>query len=386
MLDRGQAGAATNRSSFWTVYGFPLRLIAACILTVIAVSGRPGSSTTDFLVFYQSGRQLLAGGDAYLPFVPYRGPNLSPPWVVGLMSPLSRLPLTAAVVVWWTVSFACLGAAVALIANTVAPGRAVAIASAVLVTQAAFANVRLGQVAWPLMLLVTAAWWADRSQRPLLCGALLGVATSWKPFLLVFVPYLIWRREWRTLVAMAAAIVVTIAAGFLLLGASGYTSWFAVLQFVGWEGHPLNASLRGAITRALTSSTLIELHTTPIVNAPAWRDAAWLAISLIVAAVTVLRIVVRRDIDLAWAALGLLALLISPLGWVHYTPIVAGPVTAALAGARPVTRRLGVAGWLLLCVPFFWLKVTTFGPWLTLTAASSYMWGALLLLFAVLMA
>ena len=44
----------------WNLYGFPLLLVAAGILTVLAISGRPGSSTTDFLIFYQSGRQFLA--------------------------------------------------------------------------------------------------------------------------------------------------------------------------------------------------------------------------------------------------------------------------------------------------------------------------------------
>src|SRR5262245_34901103 len=97
------------RRSAWEAYGFPLLLVAASILTIIAVlRGRPGSTTTDFISFYQSGRQFLAGTDPYIPFVVYRGPNLNPPWVVAIMSQLCRLSLSGAVVVWWTFSFACL--------------------------------------------------------------------------------------------------------------------------------------------------------------------------------------------------------------------------------------------------------------------------------------
>src|SRR5262245_7842840 len=98
----------TRTTPLWNLYGFPLLLIAAGILTVLALVGRPGSSTTDFLVFYQSGRQFLAGGDPYFPFVEHRGPNLNPPWIVALMAQLSRAPLSTAVILWWAISFVCL--------------------------------------------------------------------------------------------------------------------------------------------------------------------------------------------------------------------------------------------------------------------------------------
>jgi alpha-1,2-mannosyltransferase len=278
------------------------------------------------------------------------------------------------------VSFVCLFVAIALIARAVAPGHAVAIASSVLVTQAAYANLRLGQVAWPLMLLLTGAWLADRSRRPVLCGVLVGAAAAWKPFLLVFAPYLLWRREWRALAAMTATIAVTVLAGLLAVGVAGYESWLASLRLVGWAGHPLNASLRGLLTRGLTVPTLIEQPTTPVIAAPAWLDPAWLVASAVVIAVGVRQIVVTRSVDVAWATLTLSALLVSPLGWVHYVPIATGPLVAVLVAGRPGAMQLAAVGVALLCVPFAWLKATIFGPALTLTFASSYTWGLLLLL------
>ncbi len=373
------------RPSSWNVYGFPIVFVAACIVTVVAVARRPDVGTTDFRTFYQSGRQYLAGTDPYVPFDANRGPNLNPPWVVASMAQLCRAPLPVAVAAWWAFSLVCLFTAIALIARAVAPGQTVTLASLVLVTQAAYSNLRLGQVAWQLMLLLTAAWLADRSRKPVLCGVLVGVAASWKPFLLVFAPYLLWRREWRALAAMFAAVGVTIVVGFLAVGARGYASWLMSLQLIDWAGHPLNASLRGLLSRAMTISTLFEQHTTPIVRASGWVDAAWLTVSMSVAAITIFRVIVARDVDRAWAALGLLALLISPLGWVHYVPIVTGPFVATLITAGRRVPRVAVVGWLLLCVPFAWLKATTFGPLLTLTMASSYAWGTMLLLAAVLL-
>jgi hypothetical protein len=174
--------ARVSGRSFWNLYGLPLVMVAASIVTIVAVARRPDAGATDFKTFYQSSRQYLAGTDPYVPFDPNRGPNLNPPWVVAVMAQLGRAPLPVAAGVWWAVSFVCLFAAIALIARAVAPGHAVAIASSVLVTQAAYANLRLGQVAWPLMLLLTGAWLADRSRRPVLCGVLVGAAAAWKPF------------------------------------------------------------------------------------------------------------------------------------------------------------------------------------------------------------
>ena len=373
-------------ASFWNLYGFPIVLVAACIVTVVAVARRPDVGTTDFRTFYQSGRQYLAGTDPYVPFDANRGPNLNPPWVVASMAQLCRAPLPVAVAVWWAFSFVCLFTAIVLIARAVAPGQAVALASLVLVTQAAYANLRLGQVAWQLMLLLTAAWLADRSRRPVLCGVLIGVAASWKPFLLVFAPYLLWRREWRALVAMTATFVATIVVGLLAVGTAGYASWLAMLRLVGWAGHPLNASLRGLLTRGLTAASLAEQPTMPLIVAPEWLDAVWIASAAAVAVVVVRQLVANRNLDVAWAALTLTALLISPLGWVHYVPIVTGPLVAVLAGAPQRGVAVAAIGVALLCVPFAWLKATTFGPVLTLTVASSYAWGTILLLAAVLLA
>jgi len=372
-----------SRGWFWTVYGIPVVLAAACIITIVAVARQPDAGTTDFRTFYQSGRQYLAGTDPYVPFDANRGPNLNPPWVVASMAQLCRAPLPAAVVVWWAFSFVCLFVAIALIARAVAPGQAVALASIVLLTQAAYSNLRLGQVAWQVMLLVTAAWLADRTRRMLACGVLLGLAASWKPFLLIFVPYLVWRREWRSLAAATATVGITILLGLFAVGIAGYASWLAQLQHVGWAGHPLNASLRALVVRALSVASLSQQPTTPILAAPAWVDPVWLVAIAGVIVVSVRYVVASREIDVAWATLALTALLVSPLGWVHYVPIATGPLVAVIMAGRPYGLRVAAVGWLLLCVPFAWLIARTLGPALSLTLGSSYTWGVLFLFASI---
>jgi hypothetical protein len=364
--------------SFWDAYGFPLVFIGACIVTAVAFRGQPGSSTSDFLAFYQSGRQFLAGTDPYVPFNVWHGPNLNPPWIVLLMSQLCRAPLPVAVSLWWAFSFACLFTTMILIAKAVAPGQTVAIVSAVLLTQAAYSNIRLGQVAWPVMLLVTIAWRADRSGRPALCGFVLGLAVSWKPFLLLFVPYLFWRRAWLALSALLVSVGTTVGIGFLAVGATGMASWLAALRYIGWEGHLLNGSLAGFVYRAYR---MWQSSPTAVTS----RYIVWIALGGALAVVTAWRIATIRSVDMAWASIALLALLLSPLGWVHYVPIAAGPLSAMVADAPRVARRLGIAGWLLVCNPLAWMLPTNeSGPGMLLTIGSSYMWGISLLLASVL--
>src|SRR5262245_24463392 len=98
----------TRQASMWALYGRPLLLVAACMVTAAALGGRQGSGNTDFITFNQSGQQFLAGGDPYVPFSINRGPNLNPPWVVAAMAPLALLPIPIGLAVWWAISFACL--------------------------------------------------------------------------------------------------------------------------------------------------------------------------------------------------------------------------------------------------------------------------------------
>jgi hypothetical protein len=363
-------------ASWWTVYGFPLVVIGACIVTAAALRGRPGSSTTDFLAFYQSGRQFLAGTDPYFPFVSARGPNLNPPWIVLLMSQLCRAPLPVAVSLWWAFSFACLALTTAAIAKAVAPGHGVAIASAMLVTQASYSNIRLGQVAWPVMLLVTLAWLADRAHRPAVCGFVLGLAIAWKPFLILFVPYLLWRREWVALTTLFIALAAAFFIGLVAMGAAGWMSWLAALRHnVGWEAHLLNASLAGFVSRMSRAS-------------PLWPPrVVWSVLAGLLMLVSAWRLTTSRRVDVAWAAIPLLALLISPLGWIHYLPIAAGPLSAMVRTAPRPAIGLGVAGWLLVCNPLAWMLPTNeSGLGMLLTIGSSYTWGIVLLVAAVLVA
>ena len=80
---------------------------------------------------------------------------------------------------------------------------------------------------------------------------------------------------------------------------------------------------------------------------PFFRATGWtpLTESLLLARVTTvvllllvvwvtLRAASKADIDRSYALLGLASLLISPLGWIYYLPVILGPIVVVL-GRRP---------------------------------------------------
>ncbi len=186
------------------------------------------------------------------------------------------------------------------------------------------------------MLLVALAWRADRGGRLVQAGFWLGIAIYMKLFLAVLLPLFLIRRSWRTLVAIGVTMIsITLSSG-VFMGWSLYRWWFQVLGSVGVEANVLNASITGALTRNPPASALL------------WP---WVAVFGAVAAVAVLVMFFSKDDDRRWAVALVGGLLLSPLGWVYYLPLVAAPVVA-LAMRSIVFRCCLILALLAFAVPF----------------------------------
>jgi alpha-1,2-mannosyltransferase len=230
---------------------------------------------------------------------------------------------------------------------------------------------------------VTAAWLAARRGDRARAGAWLGLAAAAKPFLFLFVPYLMLKRDWRALGALLLAATATVLAGVLVFTPEAYREWFAQLSRITWGTHYFNASIAGAAERLLGRSFYTGMGRHP------WLEIAIVApATIVIAAVTLARagrprpVERARSTDVEWAAILLAALLISPLGWVYYLWIALWPVAATIGHAQPWRhlRRVdlllvpGLSGWL-------WFgKMTEWGqphPLATATLASMYFWALL---------
>ncbi len=123
-----------------------------------------------------------------------------------------------------------------------------------------------GNVNLFILFLVVAALTAFRTRRDLLSGLLLGLAVACKVTPALFVPYFLWKRQWRVLAGCAAGLLLFLWPGFvpaLFLGwednQKQVGSWYRemVYPFIV-EGQVTsehnNQSLPGLVTRLATHS------------------------------------------------------------------------------------------------------------------------------------
>lgn len=391
---------------WWALLGPPAKGLLAVVLAALAcalvaghlrlwratVEDRAGQ---DFGIFLASVRHAVAGRSLYAP-TPLRSRtggtgtaplNLNLPHTNLIVWPLAALPDRVAIVTWAAGGLALLVASSAAALGALGwrlrwlPTLAAVVYLLAWAPSAAFTLT--AQVSFVLMLPVTAAWLAQRSGRPRAAGVWLGLAAAMKPFLLIFLPYFALTRQWRALSAMAVAIAAVCAVGVAFFGVDAYVEWLAQLPRIAWSAHYFNASLVGVLQRSLGRSAYGLLAEAPQLVLPL---AAVLSAAVAVATFRVLLRARPSRVDGAWAALLLLALLISPLGWNYYLWMALWPAAALIAAERPwrqpraadVCLIAGLAGWL------WWGKMTLWGqpaPLATVTFGSMYFW-ALLSLWA----
>ena len=379
-------------------------LAAAVLLALIAavLGGQWGvwrkavdNDGQDFSVFLTSARHDLAGHSLYAPLrlrITHTGYstavlNLNLPHTMLLVWPLARLSDRAALTVWLSVGLA-LGTWASLASLRALRWR-IRLLPALLVVlylvawapSAAFTMT--AQISFYVMAPVCAAWLAHRRGESTRAGLWLGLAAAMKPFLLIFIPYFLLRRDRRALTAMLGVLIGCVAVGVAVFGPGAYAEWLAQLPRIGWSAHYFNASIMGVLQRTIGRSGFAVIARAPELVVPLTA-----LLALVVGLITLTRATrpgpepARADGD--WAALLLAALLMSPLGWNYYLWIAVWPVAALLAHRAP-WRQLarwdfwllpGLGGWL------WWGKMTTWGQphvLATLTAASMYFWALLAL-------
>ena len=334
--------------------GMRYRILGVVSIALLVVAARGffvavgPDPTSDFMTFRASGEALLRGGDLYAVIPPQTVPNLNPPYTALLFLLPAAVPIPVALALWELFVVACLAAAAVIVSRTLQlPFRIVAPLIAVL--HPTLIAVAIGQMGIPLMLLLTAAWAADRRRAAQLAGVAIGLAVALKMFVAVLLVSLCIRRQWRTLAWSAVAVAVAVSIGFLVAGVDGYRGWLLALRAPHNIGFPLNASLLGLVHRHVAD--------------PARVEAIWVigAGALGLATIALLWRV-RDDVDRAWGVALAAALLLSPLGWIYYLPILAPPLLALWTrGSQPALIALGML--MVPVTPFHGLA----GEWLTIT-------------------
>ena len=379
------------RAVLWTA-------VALGWLAVVMVYARLGSllyegGANDFTIFYYTARMVAEGHPMYgdlpreygLTWEASHLGNLNPPHFELLLVPLVPLGYRGALIVWGILNAALVAASLWMLAREagawVTRKRALVVGMAIFGSAPWTAVITTGEMSLLLLLPFTCAWIAWRRGRWGAAGAWLGVCVSVKLFFLLFLVWFAVHRRWRAVFAATGVTALLVLAGGLAFGFHTYVEWTGSLGKVGWWWLPMNVSLRGAATRLFDS----RQDFAPVVDAPVFAVPAWIVLTTVIGAASLWQWrrggLLADDPDRAATALLVLALLVSPLGWVYYLPLATGPlilwlIRRPLEWTRPVTALacLATAG---LFMPPEVTEAAQPSRVATLLLGSAYSWGAL---------
>lgn len=311
---------------------------------------------SDFGIFQKTTQRFVDGLRMYSA----DSVDFTPPLFHALLLPLAHVPPPLAFVLWTALSVTVAWLVFMMTVRAV-PGawtRRWTIAAWVANLAGVHMTLRLGQVSWLVALLVTRAWLAARNGRWTAMGVWAGVAIAFKPFLLLILPVLAVRRQWKGLAVSVATIAVCCALSAMCFGRAAFADWLSNLRATPaqeYATHFLNASWFAFIARAHAPYAVATALSGLTILLMLWRARTW-------------------DEDVTWLVVGMVALLACPIGWVYYQPMLLGPVIAlAVSGRIPHLR---------------WAAATCFVPALSstlfqgsrvvaLTLGSVYFWGFL---------
>ena len=365
------------RAKAFQIYGVPLLLIVAGMTIVPSSFNMFREIPGDFLVFLTSSSDLRRHSDPYQHLLTLHAPNTNPPAFLIATLPLTFMSKGLAFVVWTMLAIAALLFSLQKTAEELRlPLRHLLLVAGSL--QGVAAALRFGQVTLLLLPLMTLAWAADRNDRKTASGLYLGILMYLKPFTGIYAVYMAWRRDWRILGASIVSFLLAAGIG-LMAGVSATSSWIESLGSAAEKSpYVTNASWTALMMRVFSpDQSRANPSYTP------WFIAPTAALFLSIGGVVLIGVMsawsVRRikNRDAHWALLGVAMLLISPLGWMYYIPLLIPPLAATI----PTLQWLApvfVAG-AILWVPSNLLARNHFGPLATATVASPYTWGLLLL-------
>lgn len=319
-------------------------LLAAAGLAILAVvfAFKVRGGMSDFEVNYRAGHRLGLGETLYRTADSHWQFKYSP-FSAMIYLPLSALPLPAAKAVWFLLvgmsvaAVIVLGRRLAAAAGASNPVRAVLLAALILV-RFFLREIQLGQInalitalLMGLALLLVRDDGAPSSRRRTSAGILWGLATALKPYAVIFLPYLVLKRKWRTLAWGGAVLAATLALPAIFYGIRGNAT------VLGEWISSLSRSTPGLLVSQDNVSLLAFLmkwmHGSPAASFVYGAGVAALAV------LTLLFLRAGRDLPRAAVAESALLLvfipLISPLGW-DYTFL------SAFAAVALVTARMSV--------------------------------------------
>ncbi|NUR89016.1 MAG: DUF2029 domain-containing protein [Nonomuraea sp.] len=339
----GDATTIERRRQWWPWAVAVLLIVAAATPLVLTWLTNPDDQRLVDLDVYRTGGEMLLNGRPVYDFetpAPQLLPFTYPPIAAMLAVPLAEMSWTTAQWVWTAGIFA------ALAVPWVFAGLMIACMYMMPIRD----QVRFGQVDILLVALCLVDCVARRPWWPR--GFLIGLATAIKLTPGVFLIYLLVTRQWRTFWMASFVTALLTLIPFAVIPRDAADFWFSALldpERLGANAATTNQSIRAMLIRLyLPSETLTTV--------------LWLALAAIVGWYgfrAAKRSYEADDPITAVALVGLMAVLLSPVAWIHHLAWVV-VVLAAIAGDGRDRVRLWVAAgvWLFYVVPIPWWGVS----------------------------
>jgi Glycosyltransferase family 87 len=334
---------------------------------------RAGIFMTDYGKFYQSARCFLLKKPVYDPFVlkidPSQstagrasfktGPNLNPPFFIALTAPLGNLSYRQSFYIWSLVSILCGVLSIVLVLkhlNAQISKLGYWISLLTFFTYfPTFSCLHYGQTTLFLLLLLVSAWLAARQKKITASAIILGITLNIKLFIGLFAFYFLILKQWRALSWFMMSAFICSAVAWALVGSDAYATYMQIFHKITWFSSSWNISLYGLLARLLGHG---EKNVALIPSTPEDFNLVYgLLVGLILSIVFYL---VRKQIhnealkiDLHFSIITIALLLISPLTWIYYLPLLVIPCISLLN-----LVRLNYAPDVLLCGLWLLLFIT----------------------------
>jgi alpha-1,2-mannosyltransferase len=329
--------------------------------------------------------------------------NLNPPHFHLFLLPLGLLSPPIALTVWAIINYIAGLMSLRLMARDFPQIQAKNYRRFIFLAVLAFSGTGIlfitAQLSLLLLLPITLAWIHIQRGQWEKGGMLLGFVCSIKPFLLIFVPYLIFKRQYAALMNFFLSCGVSYLVGFMIFGKEVHLQWLERLEAINWYWAPMNGSILGFLTRTFSKNLLF----TPIIEIPDLILAVWVFLGGIIGTFTCWVIYVDKTeqaVDRAFLLLLLAALLISPLGWQYYFIFCLGPLSKVvyfwwsdsseqpLSSPEPLLMGRTILGYLSIpgfLIPLFAVKLFQPNALATILLGSVYFWGILCLWVSVIL-
>lgn len=307
---------------------FLVCLLSICYFHTIGTIATKNKST-DFQVLYTSANYLAADGNPYKHDENNKAiANLTSPFVTWLFSfPARTFSYATCYTLWMLASFLIsLFAIMKLLRYAYGDELSPSIALTHIVIYYAFLpsffNATFGQIAIFLTAWVIVLHWALTNKRWLIAGIVLAFLFSTKLFFGIFFVFLLFNRQYKALVSSIIVTLIFSALPLLNYSINLYYEYLTILSSVHWYGANWNASFYGVLVKLFNTSDhyLKSLFNLPLLSKSIFYSLFLIYMSLV--AITARKAKTTKSFDISFSFTLSAMLLISPLGWSYYFPML----------------------------------------------------------------